>query len=401
MIAGWHPLRSLRGLFMVCMLGCAGSALALPSVPLEGLEDARWQSFERGLKELQAGRASRPMNILQLGDSHTAGEYLSGRIRQRFQSRYGNAGPGILPPGPIKNHPVFLAKTSPSPQWVTVRERRTPGKSATASAGLGGYIGYGNAPYQSVMFELPKTADLSRAYVYSAGNLEAGQRFRLYQGGVELAPSAARGQAQEDGRTVFDLAAGSPRLTLLARGGTADESRFFGLTGTSKAPGVAFSSIGVNGAKLSILQEWDGEITRAQLRDYAPVLLILVFGTNDVVDPNFSRDQFAEDLRRTADWLRRNAPDTAVLLVTPPQAPAFRERSSQNLEAVRSLMRQLAAENRWRVWDWSALLNRNCYVSCFNVDSGPAFQSDGIHLTRKAYELTADVLFEALVSGSP
>ena len=389
----------LRGIVLACLLSCVGPAVALPYVPLEGLSDARWQNFERRLADLQAGRANRPLSILQLGDSHTAGQYLSGRIRQRFQSLFGNAGPGILPPGPVKDHPVFQVRTLPSPQWITTRDRRAPGKSSTAPLpGLGGVVGYGNTPYQSVMYELPGNAEASRVYVYSGGASDQLSRFRLYQDGVELPPLSSRG-ALEDGRAAFDLPSGSGRLTLLARG-TGDEVRFFGLTGMSRRPGVVFSSIGVNGARFGILQEWDGEVTHAQLKDYAPSLLILAFGTNDVVDPDFSREQFAEALHRTADWLRRNAPDSAVLLILPPQAPAFRERASQNLDTARNLMRQLAADNRWRVWDWSALVSRNCYVSCFNTDSGPAFQPDGIHLTRKGYELTADVLFEAIVSGS-
>jgi len=38
-------------------------------------------------------------HILQIGDSHTAGDQISGQIRSRMQARFGRGGRGILPPG--------------------------------------------------------------------------------------------------------------------------------------------------------------------------------------------------------------------------------------------------------------------------------------------------------------
>ena len=37
--------------------------------------------------------------ILQIGDSHTANDSFSGRMRELFQARFGDAGRGVLPPG--------------------------------------------------------------------------------------------------------------------------------------------------------------------------------------------------------------------------------------------------------------------------------------------------------------
>ena len=55
-------------------------------------------SFQRSLEQLRAGKLER-VNILQIGDSHTAADHFSGRLRELFQASFGNAGRGMLPPG--------------------------------------------------------------------------------------------------------------------------------------------------------------------------------------------------------------------------------------------------------------------------------------------------------------
>ncbi|MGD9868178.1 MAG: hypothetical protein AB7U38_09305, partial [Hyphomicrobiales bacterium] len=63
----------------------------VPAGPLAG--------FYRGLKEVDAGARTRPVTILHLGDSHIASDRFSGDLRALFQTRFGNAGRGMMMPG--------------------------------------------------------------------------------------------------------------------------------------------------------------------------------------------------------------------------------------------------------------------------------------------------------------
>lgn len=54
--------------------------------------------FFYDLQRLQAGQLDH-VRILQLGDSHTAGDVFSGYLRSRFHERFGDAGRGMMPPG--------------------------------------------------------------------------------------------------------------------------------------------------------------------------------------------------------------------------------------------------------------------------------------------------------------
>ena len=51
------------------------------------------------LAATEAGQRKRPVHILQIGDSHTAGDRITGAVRAALQVRFGNGGRGVLPPG--------------------------------------------------------------------------------------------------------------------------------------------------------------------------------------------------------------------------------------------------------------------------------------------------------------
>ena len=366
-------------------------------MPLEGVADARWQQFEAHLSKLRMGAGTQSLNILQLGDSHTAGVHFSGRLRQRLQSLYGDGGPGLLPPGVIKDHPTAQVKLSQSAQWVTQLERnyKTPKLPPVVVKGLGGFVGYAQTPYQTVSYELPPSARLGHLSVYyqSSNEMGAGRGFKVFRDGVEVAAQASSGA----GRADYALAGHVDKLTLLARGGAGDP-RFFGANIVGNQPGVVYSNLGVIGARLDVLQDWDSEITRAELQDYRPALLILAFGTNDVVNADFSAEKFEQTLTRTAAWVKKHTPKSAVLLILPPHAPRHGRETLANLETARHLMRRLAAGQRWRVWDWSAVSGRYCQGACPQEDNDAFFNVDGIHLTAKGYQISADALFSALTT---
>src|SRR5262249_30097197 len=43
----------------------------------------------------QASRSKKAVHVLQYGDSHTAGDDLPNTLREQFQARFGNGGPGF------------------------------------------------------------------------------------------------------------------------------------------------------------------------------------------------------------------------------------------------------------------------------------------------------------------
>jgi hypothetical protein len=63
--------------------------------------------------------ADRPLHILQIGDSHTAGDAITSAWRENWQARLGNGGRGMLPPGhPFKGFRARGLAITTSPGWT-------------------------------------------------------------------------------------------------------------------------------------------------------------------------------------------------------------------------------------------------------------------------------------------
>lgn len=387
-----HFFWPLLCVLILLMAGFTADAKAHPFVPVEGKSDARWKALEKRLQNALAGNPGEGINILQLGDSHTAGYAFPDSMRQHFQSLFGVGSVGLLPPGNIRRHPVSVANISSSTQWLTDRPRYDGG---ALPLGLGGYLGAGRTSYQSVEYEIAGLTRPSRVYVYSRGQGRPENQFSLYANRSRMEP--VRQKVIRKGRTVFEVPSGVNHLTLLSKPARS-AFELLGLTVMGNG-GATYSSVGVIGATIDVLRGWDSDITRNQIRDFDPDLLIIAFGTNDVVNSSFSRDAFFQSLTYTAAWIRRNAPDAAVLLVMPPNAPGFKPYSVRNLETARMTMRIAARRFNWRVWDWASLTAQNCVSGCGTPDAVPFFGPDGIHMTKQGYETTADALYTSIISS--
>ena len=115
-------MRLATGLVIATILmlhnGCAGPMSNAPN-PLSDHAASLLPLFQ-ALDALQAGSAAGPVAILQIGDSHTANDAFSGRMRSLLQARFGDAGRGMLPPGiPFRfYHPAQVTVTASG--WDTI-----------------------------------------------------------------------------------------------------------------------------------------------------------------------------------------------------------------------------------------------------------------------------------------
>jgi lysophospholipase L1-like esterase len=400
----------MRPFFLHLIWLLLAAPLQAQTIPVEGPASPSWLQAGSRLQQLGRADPAGRLNILQLGDSHTANSYFSHRIRQRFQQQYGDAGPGFLPPGTVQGHPFAPGKITPSDEWQTVRQQghHLPSRGeepVRALRGLGGFVGFGLSDFQMLRFSLDRAQAQDRIVVYSSARYGSESRLRLYQGSTELPArqsgifAAASSRAQH--RSVFQLPGNEGAVNLLS-GGAGNDLQLHGLIWQSDRPGVVYSSIGVVGARIGILQDWDSAVTQAQMQDLDPQLVVLAFGTNDAADATPASRQLKDSLDQAARWLSRYAPQAAVLLVLPPSAtcPARADAQSARLNSVRAEMRRAASANQWRVWDWSLLTSRLCAATASPNRGEGFFAGDSIHLSRAGYEASADALFEAIVEAA-
>ena len=103
-------MKRLAGVLVAAALA-SGAAAQVPygpaDIPAPGLsicpdglcQPGALNGVFEALSEAEAGRGQAPVHILQIGDSHTAGDRITGRLRTALQGRFGDGGRGVLPPG--------------------------------------------------------------------------------------------------------------------------------------------------------------------------------------------------------------------------------------------------------------------------------------------------------------
>jgi lysophospholipase L1-like esterase len=85
-----------------------------------------------------------------------------------------------------------------------------------------------------------------------------------------------------------------------------------------KGPGVVYSSLGVNGANVTLLSSALNETHWfSQLRHYKPDLVIINYGTNESGFPGFVNATWGREMRKAVARVRAALPETSILLMSP------------------------------------------------------------------------------------
>ncbi len=101
------------------------------------------------------GPGKRGLIILQIGDSHTSADFLTGELRRRLQARYGRGAPGYVTAG----HPHIGVRSSSlnikaSPGWTYKSLQRTD--AVPAEFWLSGYNAVASVPGETLTFSSPR-----------------------------------------------------------------------------------------------------------------------------------------------------------------------------------------------------------------------------------------------------
>lgn len=351
---------------------------------LDGLFEALWAA-ERGLRD-------RPVHLLQLGDSHTAGDQITGALRARMQARFGRAGRGVLPPGPpyagYRAYQVEMA----AEDWVAPAASLQAGRALRGPAmGLAG----ARALLGGDRSGLELIADPGRTF--SAVGL-CGAR-----GGVRVLTDAGDQDAgfDPDGARMAcrRLALDPPveRLTLRPAAGGGELHSLWLEDGSD---GVTISALGVVGATLGDLAARDEAMIATELAMWRPNLIVLAFGTNEGFDPAIEAGAYEVLLRGQIARLRSLAPAASLLILGAPDAlarsPGGRcggERAPPpGLAVVRDVQRRVAADMGVAFWDWHGRMGGDCSADRLATAPEPLMRGDRVHFTSAGADWIGGVL---------
>jgi lysophospholipase L1-like esterase len=344
--------------------------------------------------------------VLQIGDSHTANDGFSGRIRDLLQSRFGNAGRGMLPPGiPYRYYrPDRVHVTAQG--WTVASSYRS---ADPAPFGLAAVRQHADGAAEMTV-SVSDPADLNQAEVELLRQPGGGSVQISMDGGTAYNVSTD-GPREQPMWVSAPSASGSGALTVRTHAdGPVDVLAW--RVGRDTA-GVTWSNLGTVGATVGIMDRWDPAVVRQELDHLKPALIVIAFGTNegfhDDTDVAAYQSYFAARLHA----LHEAAPDAALLVLGPPDAERRRPGRSgapstcgdphwvypPRLNAIRQAQRTAAAQEHAFFWDWQAAMGGPCSMAHWTHEQPPLAAADHVHLLTGGYRRTADALFRTLMAG--
>jgi GDSL-like Lipase/Acylhydrolase family len=301
-----------------------------PREPIpSGLLDAPAGSLEqlfRGLAAAEKQQTNGRVLLTFFGDSHTAGDSMTSRIRQTFQSRFGDAGRGLVAAGrpPAKHYYQRDVRYGATGVWkAAVGGHRDP-----EPFGIVGLRVYGEKKGASLWVETCADCPAGKTVaqfeiLYLAAPDRGGLRYRVDEGAWQPLPTKTQAvEAPHPAREVIPVPDAAHKLTLEHTGGGMVD--LFGVVLERNRPGVVVDSLGVVGRRLGSLRSWDWSIIGEQLAVRDPRLVVLQYGTNESDDPELDLEALARYYDETILRIRAAAPTASILILGPPDV-AVRE----------------------------------------------------------------------------
>lgn len=265
-------------------------------------------------------RAGKPAHILQIGDSHTAGDAITGAWRDLLQARYGAGGRGVLPPGrPYDGYLTHGVQVTMSPGWTIAATFGPASRGVRPPIGLSGF----SLTSQREGARMALAADPAERFdrlVVCAIARPGGGSLAIAVGGRAETMDLGSVSERPECRTIRTEQA-QTAAELVTQGGPVTITSWATF---NDAGGVALSNLGVVGSQLVHFARTDDAVLGEELRAYAPDLIVIAFGTNEGFAPRFSPFEYEIVLRTQIGRIRRLAGHVPILLLGAPDASSRR-----------------------------------------------------------------------------
>jgi hypothetical protein len=369
----------------------------------------------------ERGDAGARVLVAVFGDSHTAGDSMTSRLRATWQRRFGDAGRGLVAAG------------RPTARHYYQRDVRYGATGAWKSAvggvrdpepyGVAGLRVYGDRKGSTLWVETcadcPAGTSVAQFEIlYHASPAGGTLRYRVDEGAwQQLVTRTTAISPPHPAREVVAVPDGSHRLTIEHLGG--GNVDLYGVVLERRQPGVIVDSLGVVGRRLGSLRSWDWSIIGEQLATRDPRLVVLQYGTNEADDPDLDLAAVASYYDDTILRIRAVAPLASILILGPPDMGVREAGKACDRRKPRGSDGDVLPECEWRtpsvlreiiaVQHAAAVRNRVAFFDSFAAMGGPdrmrewvtgdprLAYKDHVHFTDAGYQLWADALSSALL----
>lgn len=285
-----------------------------PPVPLLDPEGRSLDGFFHALERTHRREKGALTRVLHFGDSMIVSDYVSSTLRRLMQSEFGDGGHGyqlIANAWPAYYHAdVFRFATS------GFRVSRLVGpKTKDGLYGLGGVTFRAHSGLRAQFGTVDK-GELGRSvgrfelsYLASPG---AGQ-LQVFVDDVEHVVLDTNSDDVVVKRHNIVVPDGPHRFELVTRGA---ETRVFGVVMEREGPGVVWDALGVQGARIRFLDEFEDAHFADELRWREPALIVYQFGANESGDGYaYPMPEYHRTMKAVIEQAKRAVPKASCLIV--------------------------------------------------------------------------------------
>ena len=275
--------------------------LSDPTGNLRHFYSALWRTEQRA-----PGGVTR---VLHYGDSPTTADSVTADIRTLLHQQFGDAGHGfvlIAKPWAWYGHRGVDLRAN---GWHI--EAATMGRAPDGFHGLGGVSFTGDTGASSTITLPSGQTRMELQYLEQPD----GGTVQLTSGDTDIGTLDTNGDAKTPRFADFPLPPGANSVTLRVTEGTA---RVFGWSFEKDHPGVVYSSLGLNGGQVeAVLWYFEPKQWTAELRHADPDLVVINYGTNESVYPDYVNKTYEHELRALVDRIRAALPAASLLIMSP------------------------------------------------------------------------------------
>jgi lysophospholipase L1-like esterase len=377
----------------------ASLAKAKGSIAIEDPTGHALDAFYARLTRTKKKEPGAVTRIMHYGDSVITSDYVSGTMRRKMQTDYGDAGHGF----------ILVAKAWDWYFHNDVTQGATEGWSSSRVTGpfnkdlmygIGG-VSFAGSPGATAWYGTATGTTygkkVSRFDVYYMETPQGGDVELKADGKTER--FSTKGDAKVSRIKSMPVTDGESKLTMRVVSGN---PRMFGVALERDVPGVVYDALGANGGRGELLGAMDAAHWKEQMDLRDPALVILHFGTNESEVGMASREAYEKTLRALIDKVKSAAPKASVLIVAPLDRAEKNESTGQLhtkpiIKKLVECQKKVASEASVGFWNTYEAMGGEGSMATW-VRKGLA-GSDLTHPSPQGGEILGDLLYKALTSG--
>lgn len=264
-----------------------------------------------------ASNSKEVVTIVQIGDSHVQAGGFSSMLRRGLQSRFGNAGRGLIfPYRVLKSNGPEDYRFSKTDTWggqAIVRRKFNP--QSVLFPGISGYVVQAISPNACLQFTVDGQED--RFCTIRLFNQQCnGKNIAIQSSGSSDVASWQLVGSDSNGVSTFENSSlvSDASISLRNNGSNEVSLESEGIILLNGKPGVVFHTIGINGA--SVPDYLNAQLFWKQLPELHPDLVIVSLGTNDAYGAGFNPDTFEHSMDSLYSLFTTYVPGAEILITT-------------------------------------------------------------------------------------